>query len=109
LARTRKDARLAAVLSEFGYRTYAGGGDEDEPWLDDETELVVCDVVSPSADLPVEVALASMHGIAVLVLVPHGVPVEGLAADLLAGCNATLLRYEGVEPHRVLHASLLAA
>ena len=104
--RWRKDSRLAAVLAEFGYRTCLAHGD-DELWLDPETALVVCDLVNPAADLPVQVALAATRGLDVIVLAPAGVPIAGVAADLLARCNTTVLRYAGVEPHRVLHARLL--
>ena len=105
-ARWRKDSRLAAVLSEFGYRTCLAHGD-DELWLDPEAELVVCDLVNPQADLPVQVALAATRGLQVIVLAPDGVVIDGLAADLLARCSTTVLRYDGVEPHRVLHARML--
>ena len=105
-ARWRKDSRLAAVLAEFGYRTSVVHG-EDELSLDDEAELVVCDLVNPAVDLPVQVALAATRGTEVLVLAPAGVLIEGLAADMLARCRATVLRYDGVEPHRVLHARML--
>jgi hypothetical protein len=95
------------VLSEFGYRTCTVHGDE-EPWLDDDAALVVCDLVNPRVDLPVQVALAATRGIDVIVLAPEGVAIDGLAADLLARCrSATVLRYDGVEPHRVLHARML--
>jgi hypothetical protein len=30
-----------------------------------------------------------------------------MTAALLADCRATVLRYDGVEPHRVLHRRLL--
>lgn len=105
-ARWRKDSRLAAVLAEFGYRTYVVHGDDDLS-LDDDAELVVCDLVNPCADLPVQVALAATRGVPVIVLAPAGVPLDGLAADLLSRCTATVLRYDGVEPHRVLHARLV--
>lgn len=105
-SRWRKDSRLAAVLSEFGYRTCLAHGD-DELWLDPDAELVVCDLVNPAADLPVQVALAATRGLEVIVLAPAGVVIEGLAADLLARCSTTVLRYDGVEPHRVLYARLL--
>lgn len=105
-ARWLKDCRLAAVLAEFGFRTAVVHCD-DELWLDDEAELVVCDLVNPAVDLPVQVALAATRGVDVLVLAPAGVLIEGLAADMLARCSATVLRYDGVEPHRVLHARLL--
>ncbi len=105
-ARWRKDARLAAVLAEFGYRTTVAHGD-DELWLDEAAKLVVCDLVNPRVDLPVQAALAATRGLDVLVLVPADVPIDGLAGELLADCGATVLRYDGVEPHRVLHARLL--
>jgi hypothetical protein len=105
-ARWRKDARLAAVLAEFGYRTSLMHG-EDDLSLDADTELVVCDLVNPRADLPVQVALAATRGLPVIALVPAGVPLDGLAADLLNSSGATVLRYDGVEPHRVLHQRLL--
>ena len=105
-ARWRKDSRLAAVLAEFGYRTCVVHGDDDL-WLDEDAELVVCDLVNPFADLPVQVALAATRGLDVIVLAPAGVPIEGLAAELLGRCRTTVLRYDGVEPHRVLHARLL--
>ena len=104
-ARWRKDARLAAVLAEFGYRTQVVHGD-GELSLDHDTELVVCDLINPAVDLPVQVALAATRDLEVLVLAPEGVPIDGLAADLLGRCRATVLRYDGVEPHRVLHARL---
>ena len=106
-SRARKDARLAAVLAEFGYSTYVATGGEDEVWLDERARLVVCDLVSPSADRPVEVALAATRGVEVIVLVPHGVAIEGIARELLDACDATVIRYDGVEPHRVLHQRLL--
>ena len=106
IARWRKDTRLAAVLSEFGYRTCIVHGDDDLS-LDDDAELVVCDLVNPSSDLPVQVALAATRGIDVIVLAPEGVTIDGLAGELLARCRTTVLRYDGVEPHRVLHAELL--
>ena len=108
LARARKDMRLAAVLSEFGYRTYvAAPGDEDVS-LAEEAELVVCDLVRPADDLPVEVALAATRGVEVVVLAPAAVAIDGMAADLLGLCDVTVIRYDGVEPHRALHARLLA-
>jgi hypothetical protein len=105
-ARWRKDARLAAVLAEFGYRTSIVHGD-DALELDDDAALVVCDLVNPAVDLPVQVALAATRDLEVLVLMPEGVPLDGLAASLLARCRTTVLRYDGVEPHRVLHRQLL--
>lgn len=107
ITRARKDARLAAVLSEFGYRTYIAEHGDDDVWLDDQAALVVCDVVCPAADLPVEVALAATRGVEVLVLAPRGVELDGMAGELLDLCDATVVRYDGVEPHRALHARLL--
>jgi hypothetical protein len=107
ISRARKDARLAAVLSEFGYRTYVAPSGDDDVWLDDEAKLVVCDVVCPADDLPVEVALAATRGVEVVVLAPVGVVLDGMAGELLGLCNATVIRYDGVEPHRALHARLL--
>ena len=104
-ARRRKDARIAAVLSEFGYRAMCVNG-EDEVWLAGDASLVVCDLVNPAEDLPIEVALAATRGVQVVVTVPAGVPLEGIAAALLDDCDATVLRYDGVEPHRVLHEQL---
>src|SRR5689334_3026987 len=85
--RARKDGRLAAVLSEFGYSTYVSTGGDEEVWLDEETTLVVCDVVRPDEDLPVEVALAAMRGVEVIVLAPEGVVIAGMAAELLRSCD----------------------
>ena len=104
--RRRKDGRIAAVLEEVGYRTMCVNG-EDEVWLAQDAELVICDLVSPSHDIPIEVALAATRDVEVLVLVPDGVPISGMAASLLRDCGATVLRYDGVEPHRVLHRRLL--
>ena len=108
LSRSRKDARLAAVLSEFGYRAYVAEPGDDDVWLDEEAGLVVCDLVCPADDLPVEVAVAATRGVEVLVLAPEGVDIDGMAGELLRTCDATVVRYAGVEPHRVLHARLLA-
>jgi hypothetical protein len=105
-ARRRKDERLAAVLSEFGFRTRVVNG-EDDVWLARDAKLVVCDLVNPADDVPVEIALAATRGVEVLVLIPEGVPLDGMTAALLADCRATVLRYDGVEPHRVLHRRLL--
>ena len=77
-ARRRKDARLAAVLSEFGYRSMCVNG-EDEVWLAADAKLVVCDLVNPADDLPIEVALAATRGNQIK------------AADLL-GLNRNTLR-----------------
>lgn len=114
-ARRRKDARLAAVLSEFGFRTHVADAEGDDgPVLDADrvgaladARLVVCDVVRPDLDLPVEAAIAATRGTPVIALVPDGVAVRGLARALLDECAATVLRYAGVEPHRVLHGRLL--
>lgn len=108
--RRRKDDRLAAVLEEFGYRTHVADGAED-PLADGlgDAGLVVCDVVRPDVDLPVELTLAGMRGIPVLVLLPEGVPVDGLAGAVLADARATVVRYFRVEPHRALHERLVAS
>jgi hypothetical protein len=115
-ARRRKEDRLAAVLSEFGFRCHvAGAAGDDGPALDDDrlaaldgARLVVCDVVRPAQDLPAELAVAATRGLPVVALVPAGVAVEGLAAELLADCGASVVRYAAVEPHRALHARLVA-
>ena len=112
-ARRRKEERLAAVLSEFGFRTDVAE-DPADFGLDDRrlgavtaASLIVCDVVRPDRDLPADLAIAATRGVPVLVLVPEGVPVEGLARELLDDCDATLVRYSRTEPHRALHARLL--
>jgi hypothetical protein len=102
-SRRRKDARLAAVLAEFGYRAVVVNG-EDEVWLPPDAALVVCDLVNPFADVPIEVALAATRGVPVVALVPEAVVIESFTAALLDDCRAHVLRYDGVEPHRVLHA-----
>ena len=109
-ARRRKDERLAAVLEEFGYRTYVADGAED-PLADGlgDAGIVVCDVVRPDVDLPVELTLAGMRGIPALVLMPQGVEADGLARAVLADADATIVRYFRVEPHRALHERLVAA
>jgi len=113
-ARRRKEDRLAAVLSEFGYRTHVVEA-EDGPVLDTarldalaDAAVVVCDVIRPDRDLPADLAVAATRGIPVVVLLPEGVPVSGLARELLDDCGARVVRYERVEPHRALHARLLA-
>lgn len=108
--RRRKDDRLAAVLEEFGYRTYVADG-ADDPLADGlgDAGLVVCDVVRPDVDLPVELTLAGMRGIPVVVLMPAGVEADGLAAGVLSDAGATVVRYFRVEPHRALHERLVAA
>ena len=106
-SRRRKDDRLAAVLSEFGYRAIVVNG-EDEVWLPEDAALVVCDLVNPFADVPIEVALAATRGVPVVALVPEAVVIESFTAALLADCDAQVLRYDGVEPHRVLHARFRA-
>ena len=112
--RRRRDARIAAVLAEFGFRTFVGppaeelGIDPERLERIAEAQLVVCDVVRPDLDLPVEVALAATRGIPVLALVPAEAPIEGSAAQLLDECGATVLRYDRAEPHHVLYARLAA-
>ena len=64
-------------------------------------------MICPADDLPVEVALAATRGVAVVVLAPLGVVLDGMAGELIAQCDATVIRYDGVEPHRALHARLL--
>lgn len=106
--RRRKDARIAAVLEEFGYRTWVADGDDDV--LADASlggaELVVCDVVRPDCDLPVELAVAATRGIAAMVLMPEGVEIDGLARGILSDCRAQIVRYFRVEPARALHERL---
>ena len=112
-ARRRKEERLAAVLSEFGFRTdvaedpAAFGLDDRRVGAVTAASLIVCDVVRPEHDLPADLAVAATRGVPVLVLVPEGVPVEGLARELLDDCDATLVRYSRTEPHRALHARML--
>jgi hypothetical protein len=113
--RRRKDDRLAAVLSEFGWTAHVAADDEQTVLGEErlaalaEADLVVCDLVRPGRDVPVELAVAATRGVAVLALVPEGVPLDGLARELLDDCGATVVRYARVEPHRVLHAGLVAA
>ena len=110
--RRRRDARIAAVLAEFGFRTYvAPAGDElgihaDRLARVAEADIVVCDLVRPDRDIPVEVAIAATRRIPVLALVPSDAPIEGCAAKLILECGATIMRYHRAEPHQVLHARL---
>lgn len=107
--RRRRDARIAAVLAEFGYRTHVASGDSLGPDMLDRVSratLVVCDVVRPDRDIPVEVALAATRRVGVLALIPAAARLEGTAAQLLAECGAEIVRYERAEPHQVLHARL---
>ena len=114
--RRRKQDRLAAVLSEFGFRSHvapaAGDGgagiDDDRLAALEDASLIVCDVVRPADDVPADLAVAATRGIPVVALVPDGVVVGGLAGELLADSGATVVRYAGVEPHRALHARLVA-
>ena len=110
--RRRRDVRIAAVLAEFGYRTHAPAA-ESVPGLGpemldlvDEAKLVVCDLVRPDEDLPVEVAIAATRGTPVLALVPADAVVAGLTAQLLDESGAQIIRYARAEPHQVLHARL---
>jgi hypothetical protein len=112
--RRRRDARIAAVLAEFGYRTRMSPG---SPALSigpemlesvSEASLVVCDLVCPDRDIPVEVALAATRAIPVIALVPARAVLEGAAARLLDECGATVLPYDRVEPHQMLHVRLAA-
>ena len=110
--RRRRDARLAAVLAEFGYSAVVATPGEELGLHPERVDgvaaasVVVCDLVSPERDIPVEVALAATRGVPVIALVPAGVPISGAAAAVLADCRATVLRYDGAEPHQVLHARL---
>jgi hypothetical protein len=110
--RRRRDARIAAVLAEFGYRTYVpAAGDEPGLHADRlarvaEAAVVVCDLISPERDIPVEVAIAATRRTPVLALVPADARLDGWAAELLGECGATVLRYGRAEPHQVLHAAL---
>jgi hypothetical protein len=110
--RRRRDARVAAVLSEFGYSAVLAEPGEEVGLHPDRIDgvsganVVVCDLVRPERDLPVEVALAATRGVPVIALVPAGVPVIGAAAAVLADCGATILRYDRAEPHQILHAAL---
>jgi len=110
--RRRRDMRIAAVLAEFGYRTHVA---LDDPVVGigadmlervSEASLVVCDVVRPDRDVPVEVAIAATRGVAVLALVPAEALLDGCAGQLLLECGATIVRYDRAEPHQVLHARL---
>ena len=110
--RRRRDARIAAVLAEFGYRTYLPPAGEELGIHADrlarvaEADLVVCDVVRPDRDIPVEVAIAATRRIPVLALVPSDAPMDGCDAQLILDCSATIVRYSRAEPHQVLHARL---
>jgi hypothetical protein len=110
--RRRRDARLAAVLAEFGYRTIVSEPGEELGIHPDriagvsDASVVVCDLVRPDRDIPVEVALAATRGVHVLALVPTGVPLVGAAAQVLTDSGATILRYDRAEPHHILHARL---
>ncbi|HEV2061449.1 MAG TPA: hypothetical protein VGR12_01245 [Solirubrobacteraceae bacterium] len=111
-SRRRRDARIAAVLAEFGYRTElaitdpaAALGPETLERVSAAT-LVVCDLVRPDEDIPVEVAIAATRRVAVLALIPADAPLGGITAQLLRECGADILRYDRAEPHQVLHARL---
>jgi hypothetical protein len=109
--RRLRDARIAAVLSEFGYRAVVATPGEEVGLHPDRLDVtsasvVVCDLVRPDHDIPVEVAIAATRGIPVIALVPSGVPLDGHAALVLDDADATILRYDRVEPHHVLHARL---
>jgi hypothetical protein len=112
--RRRRDWRLAAVLGEFGYRARVGHA-EDALGIGpemlarvSEAALVVCDLVRPDQDIPVEVAIAATRGIPVIALVPALATLDGCAEQLLDECDATILRYDRAEPHQVLLARLAA-
>lgn len=108
--RRRRDWRIAAVLGEFGYRAHVGGAEAglgpDMLAQVSEAALVVCDLVRPDRDIPVEVAIAATRGVPVLALVPAAATLDGCAAELLEECGATIVRYDRAEPHQVLLARL---
>jgi len=110
--RRRRDWRIAAVLGEFGYRAQVGCGDEalgigpEMLARVSKAALVVCDLVRPDRDVPVEVAIAATRGIPVIALVPAAAPLDGCTAQLLEECGAEILRYDRAEPHQVLLAAL---
>jgi hypothetical protein len=112
--RRRRDMRIAAVLAEFGYRTRTSPAGPEltigPDMLDgvSEADLVVCDLVRPDRDIPVEVAIAATRGIPVIALVPAAAVLGGCTAQLLDECGATILPYERAEPHQMLHARLAA-
>ena len=111
-SRRRRDARLAAVLAEFGYNAIVSEPGEELGIHPDRIDgvtgasIVVCDLVRPDRDIPVEVAIAATRGVPVLALVPEGVPIVGSAAAVLDDAGATILRYDRAEPHHILHARL---
>jgi hypothetical protein len=102
----RAAEQLASVLAEFGMRTIVGDGAPGLPMAGETrapiegAALMVVDVVRPTEDLPVEVAIAQMLDIPLIALVPEGVEIRGLAADLLA--DAVVVRYDGQPPRHVL-------
>jgi hypothetical protein len=110
--RRRRDARIAAVLGEFGFTTYVAPDGDDPSLLADrvarvrEAAVVVCDLVRPDRDIPIEVAIAATRAIPVLALIPEDAPLDGCAAQLLRDCGATVMRYGRCEPHQVLDATL---
>ena len=89
--RRRRDARIASVLAEYGYGAYVAPAGDDPGVSADrlarlgEADVVVCDLVCPDHDLPVEVAIASARRIPVLALVPADAMIDAWAADLLDG------------------------
>lgn len=101
---------LAAVLEEFGMGTHIGAGygelalDNDSSEALDSARLVVCDLVNPDRDMPVEVPLARLRGVPVVALIPRDVTFSANAAEQLAG--ARVLRYER-QPQQIL-GTLLA-
>lgn len=104
--RRRRDGRIAAVLGEFGFTTCVSPDGDERFGRVVDADVVVCDLVRPDRDIPVEVAVAATRGIRVLALVPADAPLEGCAAELLEDCRATVIRYAGVEPHQALDARL---
>src|SRR3712207_4362559 len=96
--RRRRDMRIAAVLAEFGYRTHVApagpalGIGPDMLDLVSRATLVVCDLVRPDCDMPVEVAIAATRRVPVLALVPADVALDGMCAQLLEECGADVVR-----------------
>ena len=110
--RRRRDARIASVLAEYGYDAYIAPPGEDAGVSADrlarlgEADVVVCDLVCPDHDLPVEVAIASARQIPVLALIPAEATIDAWAADLLDECGSSISRYARAEPHQALDARL---
>jgi hypothetical protein len=113
--RILKDRALAAALEAAGLRTHVSSCLTDLPATGDarhaleSASLLVVDLVRPDRDLPVEVAVAATLGTRarVLVLVPDGIAIDGLAREVLRACRRIeIVRYQG-SPARAL-ADVLA-